>query len=195
MTNMQAKWAMISQKFQSIGADSDNMTALVVDLADIHGVRAAKLEALEASLEQVEHRDEQGNTGTFVFHHKGEKYHISDCWENVMGEHYHQGKFLEDGDWTATIRRVGYGAHSVTTCETDPARLAVAILNAVDDANFCSLCGQLNNKAGLANPMSGPYCLECALVELPRPCHCGLKIGRATGNEHPVCEKRRLANQ
>jgi hypothetical protein len=208
--SVQAKRQAIQTGFQTADptlVDATNMTDLVSQFADLAGIRAAKLEALQQKFEINQWVDQDGNRGSFHFNHKGATFVVSEVQENSEGERYRRGNILAPDDVCCdqtfffkvffkvffmffcpriqnAKKRSGCDIlrEDNTTCA--PQDFAVTLVA----QSYKQLAEHLLNSVddgkfcslcGQINTLSGAFCKECALAELKQPCAgCGLTIGR-----------------
>ena len=177
-------------------SDTDNMTALVADFADCDGYREARIIALADEIEQNKYLDQDIESGSVIFGHKGVKILINNISENYDNEGYYFGIWMSHGDITCTASVLGIPGGGYRTRfhseEDNWKEIATEILDLMEDGRYCSLCCELNLFRGQ------DICRTCALSTLRAPCTtCHKQIGflaspDADENEHRACKRRRL---
>jgi hypothetical protein len=191
----------IQEAFSMAGSDATNITAMIVEAADVERLRAAKIQAIENKLNLCCTPDEDGNSGGFLITHKGVKVLIDRIEENDDSGGYHRsGQFWAPDEFAAlTIvdkpTTTPHHAHYIIRPTAN--ELATTIFNLMDDQRYCYLCSQL-----FEGMVGYNVCTECMLSELPKPCAtCGKIVGRDMNllselehTEHPGCYGRRTKN-
>ena len=182
---------------------SNSPTALIAELADVNGLRAAKIKAFAESLEANTYVDDiTSEQGSFYVTHKGKEFNVCEVDHNCSGTDFytlHEKSQMLWGQDDVCCKVISAAVcvqmrHNYYFMGESFEDLATKIIDLMDDERCCELCG------ALFEGMEGfCICQRCALSELPEPCAtCGKKHGRDVHShteeapEHTMCKKRRL---
>ena len=145
------------QRANASTADSDNVSRIIAAFADLSRLREMKVRSIASAMRRNSWEDEFGATGQFDFKYRGETFTVLKCAINTAGDGYDDdcNLFWSYDDKRCLIARAGFHsrmapfvigsfvAESWPEPDSEWCNLTDRILRAIEDEDYCQLCGQL----------------------------------------------------